>query len=393
VTVDEVSIDNTELSPTGTSRLSLDRGSSFALKVKLTAVADAKDVEIRAFIAGFDSSTQDITDTTPVFDVSNGVSYVKTLNLKLPDKAQVDSYKIRVIVADRNDADVSQDYNIAVTATTHDVIIRELSVSPDSLQAGRAILATVRVKNLGAGTENDVRIKVSIPELGISATPDYINEIKSDDSATSQEFFLRVDSCVKPGTYTVKADVTFQDGDKTVSATAPITVTSGACASAPVTTGTVQIAYTAEPQNVNAGGQAVAYVMTITNNGDAAKTYTLSIDTPSWGTVKISPSNLVVVNSGGSQATYIYVSANKNAPQGGQSLIVRIKDMSGNVVKELPISANVVGGAAGTSTGVIQALQIGLIAVIIVLVIVAIVVAFRKMKGPREGEEGTQTYY
>ena len=174
VTVDGVLIDNFELSPSDTNVRDMERGQTFALKVKLTATADAKDVEIRSFVTGFEFGRNDpISDSAGPFDVQKGVSYVKTLNLKLPDRVQEDTYRIRVIVGGRDNDEVTKDFRIQVTPASHDVIVKDFSINPqDTVQAGRAILATVRVKNQGDKNENDVKVQVSIPELGVTATPD-----------------------------------------------------------------------------------------------------------------------------------------------------------------------------------------------------------------------------
>ncbi len=399
VTVDGVLIDNFELSSSDTNIRDMERGQSFALKVKLTANSDAKDVEIRSFVTGFEFGRNDpISDSAGPFDVQKGVSYVKTLNMKLPARVQEDTYRIRVIVGGRDNDEVTKDFRIKVTPASHDVIVKDFSVNPqDTVQAGRAILATVRVKNQGDKNEKDVKVQVSIPELGVTATPDFINELKSDESATSEEFFLRVDPCARPGTYDVKAVVTFEQGDKTVAAAKQITVTKGTCeassagSSSSVSANGVKIVYNAEPQNVEAGGAAVSYPLTIMNGGTETKTYSLSVIGADWATVKLSPSNIVTVKPGDSQTVYAFVSAKGGA--GGQGFTIRVKDQAGDVVKELPLSANVVEGTGAGVGSLVQLLQLGLIVLIVVLVVVGVVVAFRRMKGPGAGEEGTQTYY
>ncbi len=401
VKVDAVEVDNFELSASDTNVRDLERGGDFTLKVKLTATGSAKDVEIRAFVTGFEfSRSEDISDSTSPFDVEKGVSYVKSLKLKLPERVEEDTYRIRVIVAGRDNDEITQNFRIKVTPTAHEVVVKDLSISPeDTVQAGRAILATVRVKNLGDKTEKDVKVRVSIPELGVTATPDFINELKSDESATSEEFFLRIDQCARPGTYDVKAEVTFEQGDSTATERKQITVTKGPCEApsagpASVSANGLKIAYNAEPQNVEAGGAAVSYPLTIMNGGTDTKSYSLSVVGADWAAVKFSPSNMVTVKPGDSQTVYAFVSANSNAAAGGQSFTVRVKDQAGDVVKELSLSASVAAGTAGISTGsLVQLLQLGLIVLIVVLVVVGVVVAFRRMKGPGQGEEGTQTYY
>ncbi len=398
ITIDAVEIDSFELSSTHENVRDMERGQDFTVRIKLTATANAKDVEIRAFVTGFEfSSSEPISDSTSPFDVEKGVSYVKTLKLKLSDRVQEDTYRLRVIVAGRDNDEVSKNYRIKITPTGHEVVIKDLSINPDAVQAGRAVLATVRIKNLGDKTENDVKISVSIPELGITSTPDFVDSLKTDESATSEEFFFRIEQCVKPGTYDVKAVVTFKEGDKTVVATKEITVVKGdACEAAggavPAASG-VKIIYSPDSQDVQAGGAAVSYPLTITNDGTSTKSYTLSVSGADWATVKLSPSNLVTVKPGDSQTVSVVVSAKSGTAPGAQNMVLKIKDQSGDVLKELPLSANVVAAGGAGVASLVQLLQLGLIALIVVLVVVGLVVAFRRMKGPDEGGEGAQTYY
>ncbi|MBI2549597.1 hypothetical protein HYV83_00260 [Candidatus Woesearchaeota archaeon] len=400
VSIEAVDIDNFELSASELNIRDLERGEAFDVKIKVKASADANDVEIRAFVSGFEfSKTEDISDETRPFNVETNVSYVKTLKLKLPERADEDKYRLRIIVAGRDNDEVIKNFRIKVTPSDHEVVIKDLSVNPeDTVKAGSVVLATVRVKNLGDSQEDDVKVRVSIPELGVTDNPDFIDELDAEESATSEEFFLRIKSCAKPGTYDVKAEVTFEEGDKTVTATRQITVTKGACetpaTSTSVSANGVKI-YAPEQQDVVAGGVAVSYPITITNDGTTSKSFSLSVAASDWATVRLSQGNVVAVKGGDSQTVYLMVSANKNSPAGAQVLVVRVKDQAGDVVKEFPLSANVVAAGAGASNlgSTVQLLQLGLIALIVVLVVVGVVVAFRRMKGPGQGEEGTQTYY
>jgi uncharacterized membrane protein len=407
-TIDSVKIDGFTLSPNDVNVRDLQRGEAFDLKINLEATGDARDVEIRVFITGFEFSRKNpITDATRPFDIEAGVSYVKTLELELPDRIDVDNgedtYRIRVVVAGRDNDEITENYRIQVTPADTEVIIKDFSITPeDTIQAGRAILSTVRVKNIGDSEEDDVKVRVSIPALGVTSTPDFIDNLDTDESATSEEFFLRIPACTTPGTYDVKAEVTFDQGDEVTTARKQITITPGVCnvqddKPSVSTANGVTIEYNPNSQDVTAGGDSVAFPVKIVNRGNDAKSYSLSVaGTSDWASVRMSPSNFVTVAGGESQTVNTFISAQSNA-KGGHMFIVRVKDQAGNVVKELPMAANVVGSSSnnpGLDTSFVQLLQLGLIALIVVLVVVGLAVAFRKVKGPGgEGDEGTQTYY
>ncbi len=395
VKVDAVEVDGFELSTSETNIRDMERGKEFTMKVKLTGNAQSKNVEIRAFVSGFDFSDKEpISDSTSPFDVQAGVSYVKSLSLKLPERADEDNYRVRVVVAGRDTDDITMNYRIKVSASAHDVAIKDFVVTPEEVQPGRAVLATVRVKNVGQKTEDEVTIKVSIPELGVTAAPDFVDSLESDKSATSEEFFLRIDPCAKPGTYDVKAEVTFKEGDESVSSRQPITVTQGGtCQSRPsVVSGGDVTVYGSEPQNIEVG-ETGSYSVTVSNRGASTKIFSLSAAGADWASVKFSPGSMVTVKAGDTQAVVAMVTPNNNAAEGANAFTIRVKDQSGDVVKDLQLSANVAGNGGADVSDLVQLLQWGLIALIVVLVVVGLVVAFRRMKGPRENEDGTQTYY
>ena len=394
VKVDAVEVDGFELSTSETNIRDLERGKDFALKVKLSANAAASNVEIRAFVSGFEfSSTEPISDASSPFDVQAGVSYVKSLTLRLPDRTDIDRYRIRVVISGRDTDDITTNYRIQVSPTAHEVVIKDLSVSPEDVQPGRAVLATVRIKNLGQKTENDVAIRVSIPELGVTAAPDFVDKLQSDESATSQDFFLRIDPCAKPGTYDVRADVTFEQGDKVVSASKTIIVSQGgSCQSRPVSVGGDVSISGSEPQTVQSG-TAASFPVTITNRRTATKVYSLSVAGTEWAGIRFSPSSMVTVRPGDTQIVNVVILPNRNAREGANTFTILVKDQAGEIVKSLSFSANIVVREEPKAVNVVQLLQWGLIVLIVLLVIVALVVAFRRVQGPKEGEEGTQTYY
>ncbi len=395
----KVEVDGFALREGDTSTIrQLERGDTFGLKVSLEALKDVKDIQINAFITGYEYSTSEpISDSTRAFDLNENESVVKTLSLKLPDRADQDKYKIRVVISDRFNDAVVKNYNVKIEAADSQVSISDFEVSPEEdVQAGRAVLATVRIKNLGDSTENDVKIKVSIPELGVSATPDFVDDLKTGESATSEEFFLKINSCAKPGVYDAVAEVTFDQGDEKVTSKKSITVTKGDCeaVSEPGQTqvsGKTTIAYSAETQSAVAGGSAASYPITITNSGASTKAFVLSVDSADWADFKVSPSNLVTVKAGSTQTVYVLASAKAGTQAGERVFTVSVKDSSDNVLQTLPLKADVNSSVVGVRPSLRNALTIALLVIVAVLVLVGLVLAFRRVRGGEEGEG--QTYY
>jgi uncharacterized membrane protein len=402
VSIDQIEVDGTKLSELGTNSLDVERGNNFDVDIRLSTIGNASvdNVEVMAFISGYEhSDVEPISDSTSLFDMDAGVSYKKTLKLTLPSRMDEDTYKLRIIIADRNGDLVNEDYTLKIDVPRHDVTIRDVVFNPEgSIQAGRALLATVRVKNTGEQDEDSLKVKVEIPALSISAS-DFVDELKSDDTTSSEELFLRIPACAQAGTYQAIVSVEFNDGDDSVKTTKTIQVTEGdTCPITAAVEGKVTITVSGEAQQITAGGAGAAYPIAITNSGTSARTFVLSADGVStWGAVKMSPSNVVTVAGGETKTVFVFVTANAGTAAGERMFAVTVSDAAGNKLQDISLKTSVAAGSAIGSTAISatsarRVLEIGLIVLVVVLVIVGLVIAFRRMKGS-DGEEGSQTYY
>ena len=95
--------DGSTLDSSGTNRLSIDRGEVYELKISFTPFENLDNVEIEAFISGYEYNNYDsVSDITSTFKVDANTTYVKKLSLSIPDDVDEDNYKLRIIISDRN---------------------------------------------------------------------------------------------------------------------------------------------------------------------------------------------------------------------------------------------------------------------------------------------------
>ncbi|MBN2566643.1 hypothetical protein JXB02_00990 [Candidatus Woesearchaeota archaeon] len=398
----EVEVEGVEVAPGDTINLNLDRGMDIDVRVELEATANADNVQLEAFMRGYDHDDL-IEDITDVFDVQAGRTYVERLTLTLPDRLDQDGYKLRLMVTDRSNDVVTFEIDITVDAERHLIKIRDVMLNPEyEVMSGRALLASVRLKNYGDSDEKDgVKVQVAIPSLGLAAT-DYIDEIEADESVTSEEMYLRIPQCTKPGDYDVKVTVTYDDGDETVFATETIHVVEDeTCNSAepdkPTQPSSRTVITVPDTQDVMAGKSAV-FPLVISNLGATDKTYAMTVQGLTWGTYTIDPSAVAIVMAGRTSTVYVHVTANADAPAGQQTFLLVVS--SGGETEQIPMIANVAAAQeqAPTSVGwdkVKRGLEIGLVVLVVLLVILGLIIGFNKLKGSdEEGEEGAgQTYY
>ncbi len=233
VTIQRVEVNDDVIDVNAANRIDFERDGELEVEVRLSASQDIDDVEIEAFISGYeynDDKESQLSDSSALFDMEAGVDYVKRLNLRLPDDVDSDDYKLRILVSDRNGAETIQVYNLKIEGTRHIVKILDVVASDTRVKPGSALLTTVRVENQGQLDETDVKVTVSIPELGISAS-DYIDNIDNDDQKDSEELYLRIPTCAKAGIYQLKAEISYDRDHETMSKTTPIEIVeSDSCA-------------------------------------------------------------------------------------------------------------------------------------------------------------------
>ncbi len=398
--IEKVELDDDELSTSSTNFVrAIERGEEFKVKVHLHSISDVENVQVETELRGYDHNDR-VEDITDVFDMKANVTYVKKLTLKFAERLDEDRYKLRVQVQDRDSETFDESYELEVEAARHLLRIKDVVFSPENtIRAGRALLTTVRIANDGSEDEEGVKIKVSIPALGISAS-DYIDEIeaegKDDDEKTSEELYMRIPECAEAGDYKVRVELIYDDGDEKVTKESMITVTEGEFC-APVTPGVTKTIITVgvESQDVVQGQGGAVYPLTITNMGTTTKSYTISVEgVDSFGTSRVSPSNFVVLGAGETKAVYIYISAKETATT-GQKVFSATISSGGEVLQQIPLKANVLAKAVSGWAKVKRALEIGLIVLVILLVIIGLIIGFSKLKGKEETEETTesQTYY
>jgi hypothetical protein len=387
----------------------VERGDTIDVEVEFEVLPDSPDLEleVRAEITG-DGHRDVISDSTDEFKAHAGTTYTKKLQLELPSRMDLkEDYQLRVEVSTAEHAAIWTG-KLDIGTVDHAIEIKEPILSPENeVKAGRALLVSARVRNRGSQKEEDLKVKASIPALGISAS-DYIDNLDPedcnkadpddcDDATTSEELYMRIPDCAEPGQYTVRVCVEYDDGDEEDCTTTPITVVeSDTCvvgATQEPSVGKTIITIGPETQDIAVGSSAM-YPVTIANSGTESKVYSISVDSANWADFTVTPSNVMVVGAGESKTAYVSVKPKDDA-SGTQVFSVTIKSGE-TTLKQVPLQANVVGGAVSASSlsSIKRALEIGLVVLVVLLVILALIIGFNKLKGSDEEETGEEkTYY
>lgn len=368
-------------------------GNNVPVEVMFTALKDAEDVKVKVYIEGFKN---DISASTDRFKVYNGSTYVKRFTIELPSERDLDdltediSLLIRVIAQGED----SVEYYRTMELQRELYNIEFLSIeSPDKVVPGSQIAVDVVLENTGDDRLNDIYVKATIPELGISRNVyvgdlgpkeetdvDYYENIRN---AVEKRIYLAVPKSALAGTYQVELEA--YNYDVAISAKKKIVVEGVSTNVLPsVTSKTVNI------------GEEVSFDVTIVNANDRTVIYTVTPEEAKGLIVEVSEP-VVAVSADSSKTVKVNVKATNSADEGTHVVTVNVNSESG-VSKPVSFSVNVrKESSQGTPTtprittnNTVLILTVVLAIIFVVLLVVLIVLLTKK---PAESEEFGETSY
>ena len=190
---------------------------------------------------------------------------------------------------------------------------------------------------MGDKKEEDIQVKVSIPELGITAR-DYIDELipenaneEDEESSDQVDLFFRIPKGAESKDYNVNVELIYNRGHTTISESYLIHVNGeGASASE----GSV-VSVDSVSKDV-AQGSTVAYKVMVANFGKQKAVYSAEVlGVGVWGTASVEP-GFVSVNAGETGELLVKVTPNSNTV-GTQGFTVKVKS-NGGTLKEIGMS-------------------------------------------------------
>lgn len=360
----------------------LERGSNTEVKVVLTPGKDMSSLEVRAWISGYHD---DIEVETPKFDVFEGNVYTKKLNLELPsDLDAKDTYTLHVQVTYKNtltgieSADI--DTTIQRLANNLKILNADFFGSSSTLKAGSTIYADVVVKNMGNHDLDDVFVKASIKELGISRTV-YVGDLVASEDCSDDcdeedaqvvRLALTIPESAASGTYLLEVEA-YSD-ETTDQVTKMIYVEKSTPGSQP---GTVITATGLELSAYNAkvdaeSGKGTAFSVLVSNTGSSAITVTLAtLGTDDFASSQVNPS-VFTLAPGESKTATVYLVIKENAVSGEH--IFTVKASSGNLAKQINLTADVGNNSTGWDLKTIL-MFVGIVLAVAIVILLIVLLA------------------
>ena len=247
--IGSVTVDGMDIS---THLVNVERGESQELGIYLTGTGVTTDVNIRAWIGGYEYDN--VLATSAMFDIEDGVSYQKKLTLEFPTDLEADQeYTLYVEVYDDVDS-VTYSGTIMVSKVRHSLEIQDVLVD-SNVDAGDYTTATVRLENLGDKKEEDIKVTVSIPELGVEESTflDELtnNELDNEDEESSGDVSLtfQIPADAESGDYEVQVSVSYNKGYDSLEEATSISVASANAAETEDSSATVVVEETEEEES------------------------------------------------------------------------------------------------------------------------------------------------
>jgi len=360
-------------------------GETIPIQVAYSLDSDASDVVVEAEI--YYGHGKEVRATTEALDAIAGVMYTDTLSIKIPSDIDTvspgEDYTLYVRIKDKKTGVLEgMENEWPLTVQRSNDLLSIQKVMKTTAEAGKSSIVTVVVKNTGADTQNDVYVKVTIPELGISAPEERVGDLVAVDEGDKQDtatanVYLSIPANAADGTYSMV--VTAYNDNVEVSKTESLKVKGVA--------GTKVDASEVVPQILSQEveqGKGVNYGFIIGNLADSVQTYSVSVTgTEGWATYAVTPL-MVTLNGKDSQVVNVMLTADKNAIVGQHTFTVAVKN-GDQIVKQFTMSANVKGAKTSIDAMLISVIVLAVILVILILILV------KSRKS--ESTEAEESYY
>lgn len=351
-------------------------GETIPVRVIFDATQDAEDVRVVARLLG----SGDFSEVSERFDVIEGNTYSRLLNVRLPfDIDPNERNVLEITIESRNNGSAdSREVQLEVQRSSYEVEVLSVA-NPDQIRAGKSVPLDIVLKNRGRQFAEDTYVRAQIPQLGIS-TLGYFGDLSPEDQddpdkedAVERRLYLNVPSSAPAGVYTLEIEAFNTDSSTKV--TKRVVVIGAQEDSMIVSSSTTK---------TFGVGESARYTVTLVNSGDTIQLYNLVVDAPEGLTVSLEDS-IVAVPAGTSKTVAFDVSSNK---EGSYAFSVDVQANEELVKRENYVAK--VDGNAGANIDATVLVTVVLAIIFIVLIVVLIVLLTRR---PSKKEEFGESYY
>jgi hypothetical protein len=300
------------------SMVQVERDSSVKITVFLEGTGDSTDVRVKVWLGGYEYG--DIEEVSEMFEVEDGVTYREDLYLDIP--ADLDTseneYTLRVEVYDSQNYE-KEEYTIYTESARHKITVEDVVLSSETVSPGEYLGIKVRLENEGENIEEDVKVTISIPELGISSRV-YLDELEVDDQEDVSTIYLTIPTSATPGVYEMQIDVEYNNEASETSDFTYLEITGEAVYDENVLVSISSI------KGLEVGEESTFKVQ-VTNLADSSKTFYLSVSG-----IEAEYTDTLMVTSNSAGEMYLTLSPEE---AGLESILVTVTTEEGMVTQKL----------------------------------------------------------
>lgn len=341
----------------------------------------ANNADIRTW---FRVNGETIEAQTGQFDIYGNNRYIRTMYLKMPcNVKEIKIYTMHVEVeADENLKGITEaDVNFDLQRLANDLSIKSIDVTTPCVTTCSTVYANVVVKNVGNHELNDVYVRATIKELGVSGQKyiDLLVPYKEEDESISQEvqIAIQLPANVQPGTYTLQVTASSEEAQDAVESV-QFTL------SGQQKTTSVDVTPQVLTMDMTSGSNAV-YTMIVTNNGATSQTFTVETTGLDWATAQVNPATFVL-SPGESKLVSLYVTPKDDVVAGEHLFSAKVS--YGNELKTVNFTANVANSNKGLDTKTI----LMIVGIVLAVAIIILLIVLLAQKGKTE-DKAEESYY
>jgi uncharacterized membrane protein len=352
--------------------------------VEFVANEDAEDVEVRIEIDGLPGP--DVSERVDLGHVLAGRTYVARFTLPLPEASDIrdltEDLSLDVEISAHAQDDVRESYDLTLQRELYSLEVLSVEVDERVLAGDRLALEVV-VENNGHERLDNVYVKASIPELGVSRTVyvedlDSVDEEDHDslDTSRSRRLYLTVPRAALPGIYTLEVKAYTHDSDYASTTVERQVVVDGA------ETGVVP---TTTARTVEVGEETTFNVVLLNPHGRMV-VYSLTPEQTSGLIVDVAEP-VVAVPADSSVTVKVRVKATESVAEGTHLVTVHATSESG-LEKQVNLTLHVEDAKTATNTVAILTVVLAIIFVVLLVILIVLLT-----KRPVEAEEFGETNY
>ncbi len=358
-------------------------GETLEVSMRFSALENVEDARLNIFIEGYEHAS--ILESTKIFNLVEGKTYVKTLSINLPtDMDNQQDYKLRIVGANDLSGITYKEYVLYIDTQRHRVDVLDLTMTPSSgVEPGQNIIANVRMKNRGQMEQDSVRVNVAVPALGVSESS-YVSNLNSNEVATSDDMLLFIPEDAEPKTYNVVVTLSYDDG---YTATTEEFVLNVVAPSIPEE-GSLLVSF---KNNVNlVAGEENTLKIVVANPTSESKPISLAHVDNVWSDVEVSPTLAMI--QGGSHAEFTVTVVPKKSVNGEKEMNFVVKE-GAETVKEFAVNTYVEGEDRSSISWLTITLIVLLALALVILLALVVTIARRKSDEEEDEEPSSEEEY